>query len=52
MKECPLCGDTMRLSVREIKEPVPGVGQTVVRVAREWICAECDYFEDVEAGEG
>ncbi|HJR58418.1 MAG TPA: hypothetical protein VJ813_03430 [Vicinamibacterales bacterium] len=52
MKECPLCGETMRLSVREITEPIPRVSQTAKRVIREWICPECDYFEDVEAGEG
>lgn len=42
----------MRLSVREILERVPGVGQATVRVAREWICPECDFFEEAEAGEG
>ena len=37
MKECPLCGETMRLSVRELRDRLPGTGQAVVRVAREWI---------------
>ena len=41
----------MRLSAREIKDRVPGVNQTAVRVTREWICPECDYFEEAEAGE-
>ena len=50
MKECPLCGETMRLSVREIQERVPG-NQASVRVVREWICPECDYFEEAEGGE-
>jgi acetone carboxylase gamma subunit len=40
----------MRLSVREIQERVPG-GEPAARVAREWICPECDYFEEAEAGE-
>jgi hypothetical protein len=52
MKECPLCGETMRLSVREIQERVPGGAGATVRIAREWICPECDYFEEAEAGEG
>ena len=52
MKECPLCGETMRLKVREIQERVPGVGRPTTRVAREWICPECDYFEEAETGEG
>ena len=51
MKECPLCGETMRLSVREIRDSIPGRGQGAVRVAREWICPECDYFEEAESGE-
>ena len=48
MKECPLCGETMRLSVREIRDTIPGSSEPAVRVAREWICPECDYFEEVE----
>jgi C4-type Zn-finger protein len=51
MKECPLCGETMRLSVREIRDSIPGSGQASVRVTREWICPECDYFEEAETGE-
>jgi len=41
----------MRLDVREFPEHVPGVGQATVRVAREWVCPECDYFEEAEAEE-
>jgi len=52
MKECPLCGETMRLTVREIRDTIPGSNETAVRVAREWVCPECDYFEEAEAGEG
>ena len=52
MKECPLCGETMQLSVREVREAIPGSGPTAARVTREWICPECDYFEEAEPGEG
>ena len=52
MKECPLCGETMRLSVRGTQETIPGAGQSSVRVVREWICPECDYFEEAEAAKG
>lgn len=52
MKDCPLCGERMRLSVREIRDAIPGRNEAPVRVAREWICPECDYFEEAEAGEG
>ncbi len=41
----------MRLSVREIQERIPGVSAPSVRTTREWICPECDYFEEAEAGE-
>jgi C4-type Zn-finger protein len=51
MKECPLCGETMRLHEREVQDRVPGQG-TTVRMAREWVCPECDYFEEAETGEG
>jgi C4-type Zn-finger protein len=52
MKECPLCGETMRLSTRDAKTAVPAPGgQANVRQIREWICPECDYFEEAEAGE-
>jgi acetone carboxylase gamma subunit len=40
----------MRLSVRKILDAPENAGAE--RVVREWICPECDYFEDAEAGEG
>jgi len=52
VKECPLCGEVMRLKVREVRDSVPGGGQGTTRVLREWICPECDHFEEAEAGEG
>jgi hypothetical protein len=51
MKECPLCGETMRLSVREIQDASAGRARPATRVTREWICPECDYFEEAEPGE-
>jgi YgiT-type zinc finger domain-containing protein len=47
-KECPLCGETMRLTIRDVSELVPGTGQTTTRNAREWVCPECDYWEEAE----
>lgn len=46
-----MCGTAMRLHVRETRDTIPGAGQTSVRVLREWICPECDYFEEAETGE-
>jgi acetone carboxylase gamma subunit len=53
MKECPLCGESMRLDVRQTQDRLPGVAasSSAVRVVREWICPECDYFEEADAGE-
>ncbi len=44
-----MCGETMRLSVRELPGGVTGQGQSSVRVVREWICPECDYFEEADS---
>jgi YgiT-type zinc finger domain-containing protein len=49
MKECPMCGETMRLSEREIQEHIPGQRRLTTRKVREWICPECDYFEEAES---
>jgi acetone carboxylase gamma subunit len=51
MKDCPMCGEQMRLSIREVEEQVGGASLPARRVVREWICPECDYFEEAEAGE-
>ena len=47
-KECPLCGEFMRLVVRETVSRVPGTAQEVKTSVREWVCPECDYFEEEE----
>jgi C4-type Zn-finger protein len=51
VKECPLCGENMRLHEREVQDRVPGGGQAGSRTLREWVCPECDYFEEAEPGE-
>lgn len=47
-KECPLCGDKMRIKTRKIVDRIPGQFQEVERDVREWTCPECDFFEDFE----
>ena len=47
-KECPLCGAVMRLSSREHTDRLPGARESRTKVVREWICPECDYFEEAE----
>ena len=46
-----MCGETMRLSERERQERAPAGIKTVTRRVREWVCPECDYFEEAEGGE-
>jgi predicted RNA-binding Zn-ribbon protein involved in translation (DUF1610 family) len=48
VKECPMCGETMTLRERETIDRVPGTSQTKATKYREWVCPECDYFEEVE----
>lgn len=50
-KECPMCGDPMVLTERQVTDKVPGTPQAATTKIREWVCRECDYFEDAEAGE-
>jgi transposase len=50
-KECPLCGDSMRLRVSETVVQVPGNPRPATHKVREWVCPECDYFEEADADE-
>jgi len=50
-KECPMCGEFMRLVTREQVSRLPGTTQEIKTPVREWVCSECDYFEEAEAGD-
>ena len=41
-----MCGEFMRLVTKETVTKVPGTSQIVKTQVREWVCPECDYFED------
>jgi hypothetical protein len=47
-KECPMCGEKMRLREHEITDRVPGTSETRTSRQREWVCPDCDYFEEAE----
>jgi rubredoxin len=49
-KDCPLCGGTMRVSESQAVTRVRGYPDAVTRTAREWVCPDCDYFEEAEEG--
>lgn len=38
----------MRLKVREQIDYIPGQSQSVRHEIKEWICPDCDYFEEFE----
>jgi rubrerythrin len=47
-KECPLCGENMRRKDMELVDLVPGSSEAKKRKVSEWVCPECDYFEEIE----
>lgn len=51
-RECPFCGSTMRLHERETRHHVPGTSEVSVQKAMEWVCPDCDYFEEAEQETG
>jgi hypothetical protein len=47
-RECPLCGGVMRLRQGEIITRVPGDPAPATRPQREWVCPDCDNFEEAD----
>ena len=47
-KECPLCGANMRIREQQTTVKVPGNPSAIPRRTREWVCPDCDYFEEAE----
>jgi predicted RNA-binding Zn-ribbon protein involved in translation (DUF1610 family) len=50
-KECPLCGEAMRRTERQTIDRVPGTSQQATTRLAEWMCPECDYFEEINDGD-
>jgi len=46
-----MCAGTMRVIVREVVVHFPGQAQGRAHLTREWVCPECDYFEEAEEPE-
>jgi len=51
VKECPLCGGTMKMRESKAVTRVPGNPNAMTRSTREWLCPDCDYFEEAEETE-
>jgi transposase len=47
-RECPLCGATMYLKETETVSQIPGNPKPTTRSHREWICSDCDNFEEAD----
>jgi len=47
-KECPLCAGTMRLRETKTVTHIPGNPKDSERTSREWVCPDCDYFEEAD----
>jgi hypothetical protein len=47
-RECPLCGGTMQLKTSETVVHIPGNPRAIKKSSKEWLCPDCDYFEEVE----
>jgi hypothetical protein len=45
-KECPMCTEFMRLHQRDTVTLLPGTSESRTTTSSEWICPECDYFEE------
>ena len=43
-----MCGGTMTLKTAETTVRVPGNPAPSKRNATEWVCPDCDYFEEVD----
>jgi C4-type Zn-finger protein len=47
-RECPLCGGTMMIKETQTVTQVPGNPNATTTTSREWVCRDCDYFEEAE----
>ena len=43
-----MCGERMRLKARDQTDRVPGSRETRTKRISEWVCPECDYFEEAD----
>ncbi len=46
-----MCASNMRLVSRQLTTQVPGTSKTRTTPVKEWVCPDCDYFEEAESEE-
>ena len=47
-RECPMCGGTMQLKQTIVVSHIPGYADTKPKKTLEWVCPDCDYFEEAD----
>jgi rubredoxin len=47
-RECPLCGGSMKIKQNQTVTHVPGNPGASTRTTSEWVCPDCDYFEEAD----
>ena len=50
-KECPICGCAMRLKHPQEVLRIPGNPKARTHTIAEWVCPDCDHFEEAEEAE-
>jgi hypothetical protein len=43
-----MCGGTMQLKQTVVVSPIPGYRDAAPKKTREWVCPDCDYFEEAD----
>lgn len=43
-----MCAEPMKLTQYEASDRVPGTQQSAQSTVREWVCPECEYFEEAD----
>jgi YgiT-type zinc finger domain-containing protein len=51
-RECPMCGGTMKLKQATSASRIPGYGEVASKKTEEWVCPDCDYFEEADEEKG
>ncbi|MFN8061251.1 MAG: hypothetical protein U0Q12_18975 [Vicinamibacterales bacterium] len=47
-KACPMCGEQMKLKDRTLVHYTAGTSEPHTKQFQEWVCPECDYFEEFD----
>jgi len=47
-RDCPMCGEPMRLTERQLTNKIVGTDEFKATTVAEWTCPECDYFDEAD----